>query len=183
MKSVFKAAGAAATAAAFFFASVLPASSADSGTVQAKVTVASPCLTITGAITSMGSLDFGTLPFSTTSGNSGKGVGAGRVENCAATAENFSVRGTNAVGTDATWTLVDPRPNNVCSAGINKYLVTPTKSPVATGNVGLSLADQLLVNVPASQWVDLSVGLSMPCSGSDGAGQNMSFQIIYTASL
>lgn len=171
-----------AVTAASFALSALPALSAESGTVNAKVTVASPCLKVSfvGGLTS---IDWGTQPFSTPSGSSGGGQGVGTVDNCASSAENFSVKGTDATATDATWTLVDPRPGNVCTAGVNKYMVTAEKSPIASGNVALSLANQLLVNVGAGQSVDLHPYLYMPCSGSDGAGKAMTFQIVYTASL
>jgi hypothetical protein len=168
-----------AVTVACFVLSAVPAFSADSGTVNAKVTVASPCLQISfaGGLTS---IDYGTRPFSTSTSVSSSGWDAGTVDNCAGSAENFSVKGTDATATDANWTLVDPLP---CSAGVNKYTVTVDKSPLASGSVALSITNQLLVNVGAGQSVALHPYIYMPCSGSDGAGKTMNFQIVYTASL
>src|SRR4051794_3582673 len=86
--------------------SVLPASGAESGTVNAKVTIAAPCLTV-GVVSLTGAtvLDMGTQQL---------GLGSSfanfmSLTNCSTTAENISARGTNATSTTsaATWALHD----------------------------------------------------------------------------
>jgi len=166
-------------------ASAVPAFSADNGTVNAKVTVAAPCLTVslTAGATQ---LDFGTTPFG---GGSSYSNGIS-LTNCASAAENISARGTNATSTTSTasWTLQDsPR---TCPSTPNVYvLATQAWNSDGTLTLGpgsatfLSTSDKPLVSglSPGSRPVFTSI--SVPCPGSAGAGETMSFQFIYTASL
>lgn len=161
--------------------SAAPAYAADSGTVQATVTAASPCILLdTGAI------DFGTAPFST-SGNEvvRQGTPNVSISSCGASDEQLLVRGTDAASQDpnsqASWTLVaqsiacDPNQSQP-----NRYALD-----VSANNVSafLSSANVSLVTVPGGQQVVASHQIHMPCSGSSGAGQTMGTQIAYTATF
>jgi hypothetical protein len=175
----------------FLILSAEPALGNESASVTARVTVASPCITVSlenGA----SSVDFGTLGFSTD-----QILGAGiddsaSLANCSSQSENISVRGTDATSStsSATWVLKD---TFNCSAGeINRYRVAPAvfaTNPQSNGgqpvsnSMWLKTTDQALYTAAASASNPASLMLTMPCTGSDGAGTSMNFQVIYTASL
>jgi hypothetical protein len=179
MKRLIAGAAGLAVAAAYFVMSALPAFSADSATVNAKVTVASPCIAVQVA---GGSIDFGTLTFSTPTTVVRPGNGNTTITNCATTNENISARGTDATGANATWTLIGTLFPSPCTYGTDKYGLDVDK--VAPGAVALTTQDQLLGSAPAGQIQHpFNTFIYMPCTGSGGAGQTMNFQIIYTASL
>jgi hypothetical protein len=176
-----------AVAASYFVLSGLPAFGADSGTVNAKVAVASPCVTV-GPGTGV---DFGTLEFASTpqqvQGNQGNGTST--VSNCSPSGENIFVRGTNAAGASgASWSLVArTQPVGTCDLGTNKYVlkVNAYDSTWTTlfGGVDATPTSQALFQSGAGATANIDYDLWMPCSGSGGAGETMSFQIIYTATL
>jgi hypothetical protein len=179
MKRLIAVASALAVATGYFVLSALPAFSADTGTVNAKVTVASPCIAVQVA---GGSIDFGTLTFSTPTTVVRPGNGNTTITNCATTNENISARGTDATGANATWTLVGTLFPYPCTHGTDKYGLDVEK--VGPGAVALTTQDQLLGNAPPGQVQHpFNTTIFMPCTGSSGAGQTMNFQIVYTASL
>jgi hypothetical protein len=175
MKRPITVACALALGASYFMLSALPASSADSGAVSAKVTVASPCITITD------SLDFGVKAFSKTWAPPDSAFGtSSSYANCSAGSENVSFRGTDAKSqtSSATWTLVGYTPN----CGTNQYLLTVAKQGASSGDYALK-TDQPLETAAAGATRTLNLGLVMPCTGSSGAGETMTLQYIFTAAL
>jgi hypothetical protein len=190
MKRLIAIAGALTVAGAYFVLSALPALSADSGTVDASVSVAAPCLTVVVNGPFGPQLNFGTRGFTTPTAVSGTNVtSAVSVTNCSTGAESAYVRGTDARSTtsSATWTLqsgVYP-----CSVGANKYsLETHLRKadgtfPSGTGYAALTATNQLLESGVGPGSRDADIALAMPCSGSDGAGETMAFQITYSAAL
>lgn len=176
MRRTLALAGGLAIAAAYFALSALPALSADTGTVNAQVTVATACITLDKTL-----LDFGSLSFSQP--NQGGTSQPLTVTNCGSAAKLFG-RGTdakNGAGT-ITWTLVDGDP---CTVGINHYASSLGGSTPSWG-VLLSTADkQLLGNslLGSGSAATMGNGLLMPCTGSSGSGQIMSWQIVFTATL
>lgn len=187
MKRLITVAGGMAVALAYSALSALPAFSADTATVEAKVTVTAPCITVAVTWPSAPTLDFGSSLFTTpTQPGGGSLMDAISVTNCAPGIENVLVRGTDATSTttSSTWTLQNSLAT--CSAGLDKYAL---EADMADGNgahnspaVKLELTNQLLGNIPPGTR-GVTPRLWMPCTGSKGAGETMSFQLIFTASL
>jgi type 1 fimbria pilin len=149
-----------------------PAFGDDEGTVSAQVTVAAPCIQITPT-----QVDFGSLGFSSSSANP---VSASRplsATNCGATAD-LLVHGSNAVSaTGATWALqpdgqVCPTPNNYVQR-------------VGSGAVSIPLdtQDRNLRQLAGGETADVNALVLMPCVGSSGSGEAMTFSYVFTAVL
>jgi hypothetical protein len=145
-----------------------PALAADSVTVDASVSVVGPCLTTTTNV-----LDFGQL--SLQSGSS-QPID---YTNCSGTVEHVFARGTDAGGGGggADWFLDDsgtPCPD----LGLNRYrLQTFTGFLIGT-------TDREIDEVEAgSDGSANGLALFMPCAGSDGIGQTLTFQVIFTATF
>lgn len=154
----------------------ITALSAESGTVDAQVIVATPCI-----IVSPTALDFGTLSF-TTIAVQGYSPRAIQLQNCGNSPEQMYVRGTDATVAGTTvWSLV---PADPCSGGLNEYFLRARDNSNTGPFVGLDKTDQFLETVGAG-----SIGLTnelqlvMPCTGSDGAGQTVNFQAVFTATF
>lgn len=152
-----------------------PALAADNGTVDAQVTVATPCIIVTPDF-----VDFGTLPF-TPSAYDTRGVGTAPLgyESCSGIEETVFARGSDATGTSATWTLsrdgypcLNPSPN-LYRLWLN-----------AQTSLSLSTQDQQLEVVAAgAPGTVTALNIHMPCAGSDGAGELMSLQVVFTATF
>jgi hypothetical protein len=158
-----------AASAALIFGTAAPTFAAETGTVDATVTVATPCINVLTP-----TLDFGTLPFS--SGNVlGSAQQAFRYENCGEAAEHIWAAGTDAVGTSATWTL-SGLPPAACNGTLNVYSVD-------AANYNLTNQAQDIESLAAGDTNFHTAVLYMPCVGSDGAGATMSFRILLTATF
>jgi len=154
-----------------------PTLAAGTGIVSAQITVDAPCLTL-----STTSIDLGHAAFST-------GTPVARTQSvtytsCSTTTERITARATDASSTtgSAQWTLVTPTP--ICpDAGPDKYAVIVLK--LDNSYLSLSKAfDVMLEDLPGSGAGAYSrAGLFMPCTGSSGSGETMSFQITYTATF
>jgi len=143
------------------------------GTVSAQVTVAAPCVTVGPNI------DYGTKGFSTATVPSSS-TGVSSYTNCSSEPERIYVRGSNAVSTSstATWQVTGTDP---CSVGVNRYYHGVGDD---TGGANLSTTDQLInPSAAAGATKTLYATMTMPCSGSDGAGETMTFSIVVTASF
>jgi hypothetical protein len=162
-----------AIAALAFAASAIPAFGDGSGTVSATVTAAAPCITVSNT-----SLDFGALPFSTPDAVSTKRLpeGASNVASCSAQSERLFVHGTDATGPSASWTLAGASAGP-CIVGPNKYGLS------LRFNFEVVPSDVQFATLPAGQSTSPEFGLTMPCTGSDGAGQTLSFQYVFTATF
>lgn len=154
------------------------AAATDNGTVEAQVTVAAPCITV-GA-----GLDYGTMRFSTATGTGTSYSVGGRTtsySNCSSQSQLIYARGTNAQSStsDAIWELT--RNTVSCPTDLNKYRVTAqTDEPI----VSLEHTDQLIDSAAAAGVTQtVTAGLTMPCSGSLGAGETMTYAIIVTATF
>jgi len=142
--------------------------------VNATVTVASPCLTVTPPV-----LDFGTLPFSFP-GDVGHDTRTVNVNNCGANDERLFARSTDAsLAGQPVWTL-SPTNSTPC---LNHYSVRAYQSAGQTA-IDLSTSDAALDILAAggSSFYD-SLVLIMPCTGSTGAGEVVSFNVTYTATF
>ena len=162
----------------------MPAFTADSGTIAVSITAqapATPCLTVTP-----GTVDFGTLPFST---NAGAGLSSGdadiTVNNCGTAGQNILAATTDATGPGGSWTplayngTIDP-----CTAQNRFYLdifgftvpalyMTGTPAPVLQAAGGPAA-----VFPPGSKGFRLSI--VMPCQGSNGAGSAKTLTATFT---
>jgi hypothetical protein len=152
------------------------AAAADSGTVSAQVTVAAPCITVGP------NLDFGTARF--TQGSTPIPTRSTSYSNCSEWAQRIYARGTDAVSATsaATWQLspfINCDPNGL---RLNEFILTLR---TASGSTTLSDSSDTLFDeaAPAGATRALGTELIMPCSGSDGAGETMTFSIILTATF
>jgi len=174
--------------AALVAALVLGAPSAvlgeSSGTVPAQVEVAAPCITIDAP----GSVDYGTLAFSTdpNSPRIKRGSPDLGFNNCGVGDEHVFVNGMDARDTfptpdppTAVWSLVG---GSTCPQ-LNQYRINVSQ-PTTTGT-GIVLSNELqeLEVLGAGAADQQSTDLFMPCSGSDGAGKTMGFFITLTATF
>lgn len=167
----------------------LPAFSDNSGVLNAKVSVASTCVTV-----APGSIDFGTLPF-TSSTSGGGGISSGSqsitVTNCSEGAENFLGKGYDAHGAGpsslASWSLYQYSDSHIvptpCSLGVNKYEagiggVFPDFTYLGTTDSALNGS---WASAAAGEAKNGTAKLNMPCQGSVGVGEIMGFQLVVTA--
>jgi hypothetical protein len=168
----------AAAAGTVFAASAVPVFSADTGTVTATVTAAAPCLTISGA----SSVDFGTGAFSDAQSQPTqltKPVGTATLNNCSGAGEQIFARATNATGDavpPAVWSLTTAA--HPCSGGADKFAASTRD---AAGDVALDLINSPFVSLDPNEARGVGFSILMPCAGSSGAGQTMSFSYVYTA--
>jgi hypothetical protein len=159
-----------------FAASATPGFGGDTGTVAATVTVAAPCLVIDSE-----TIDFGVKAFSTPDATVSAAGGNG-YQNCGPSSEKVLARGTNATSTSgppATWTLQSDDP---CSAGPNTYKLRATVGAAVPYVLSTTSVEIDTLTTPGEHRV-VNTDLYMPCSGSDGAGQQMAFQYVFTATF
>lgn len=188
MKRLLPLAAGLGVAATVFVASALPAFGGDGGTANLRVTAAAPCLTVDAE-----TVEFGVQPFHSGSlaAPGYSGTPTIKVTNCSALEANVYGRGTDATGASATWTLAT---SYLCSSGhLNKYALEVWDGPMRIAGAhatALTTANQALYNDagqqaawPAGYSQDQRAVIYMPCTGSDGAGEEMSMQIVYTATF
>jgi hypothetical protein len=148
-----------------------PAFGDDVGTVSAQVSVAAPCLQVTP-----GQLDFGTLGFSQSNANLTGGTQPVTATNCGSAAHLLG-HGSNATSTaGTTWTL-DPTGDTICP-DLNRYGQRIDTGPVS---ITLTAQDRTLRDLAAAEAASLNAIVVMPCAGSAGAGQTMTFSYVFTA--
>ena len=156
-----------------------PAAAADSATVDAEVSIIAPCLTV-----STSAIDFGATLFS----RPDVPWGATRsisYRDCSGSGEYIFGRATNASetgGGSGSWQL--SASNLDCSdLGPNKFGLR-VQSTTPFSETALLVVDQQLEHIGADALGSINtVLLRTPCTGSDGSGATMSFQIIFTASF
>ena len=179
MNRTIKLGGAAVLVAVALLASTTgSALGAGNGTVSAQVTVASgACLTLgTNAV------NYGTQPFSMPSSPSSQQTGLFALASCSSSTEQISAEGTNATGNaGASWTLKQSTAD-LCTLNLDQY-ESNAKDP-GVGAVPLGSLSYANLGSPysAGEVRQVSVGMTMPCTGSSGAGQTMSFQYLFLAS-
>lgn len=163
-------------AAVFAAVWIIPATAtyaSDNGTVDAQVTVAMPCLEITDPTTT---IDFGTLHFSPSTDTLVQANTSVTYHNCSGAEARVWAQGTDAQGTTATWGLDNPLSGGPCEWGVNRYRLT---LGVVLGTTAVEIDSALAGDASASKLYYLT----MPCAGSDGAGETMSFQLTLTATF
>jgi hypothetical protein len=158
--------------------SALPALAAENGTVDAQVTVATPCILVDPP-----SIDFGSLPFrSPTNPVISSLSPLIQLTNCGAGPEQMFGRGTDAtIGGNPVWTL---GPYGPCSGGLNEYSLRAVSDYDIAHPIALTTTDQVLdIAAGGNPFAVRRLDLVMPCTGSDGVGQIVTFQAIFTATF
>ena len=171
----------AAACAAAFAASALPAfGNGSSGTINATISVAAPCITVGPSTT----VAFPSVPFNSMSTTEDISF-----VNCSTVKTRVHVMGTDAVGPTATWELIEGLPTACGHDAYRLFMrhgnnesryyttqVTKLNAPFRDLESFAVMFDPGVANTTYSQ-------LYMPCAGSNGGGEEMAFQIVLTASL
>jgi Tol biopolymer transport system component len=152
-----------------------PASSATVGAVSADVTVAASAACLELSTTSV---SFGTLPLGSTNAPATPGID---VSNCSAEPETMLARGTDATGTNASWTLTDAAATCETTLGLDAYRLGLDPGPL--GSLVQLSADNKTLSDAAAPGAVLSntAVIDTACSGSSGAGTTMTMQIVFVA--
>jgi hypothetical protein len=183
----------AALAAAALAMTAVPAFTADTGTVAVTVTAqaaATPCITVAPT-----TLNFGTLAFSTAGTLSQRFIGgAGNsptVANCGSADQFMTLATTNATGTSGSWTPTgSPYGTNPCPA-VNSFNITGHREVDANQGIRLTSTPRLVLGVGGTTAYLQAPGgsdnfgftLDMPCQGSNGAGEQKSLTLTFTAAV
>ena len=160
--------------------------------VPVSVSTMAACITVSGGFS------FGTLPFSTSSAAStGLSGATAAITDCAGTAQTILGSVSNLTGTTGSWAPIDPATTsgdagNPCLVssgaltdrfflaigGGNDATTAPVGSPVLT-----SVEAELGPLDAGSTDFPLGAGISMPCTGSTGAGESMTGTVTLTATV
>jgi hypothetical protein len=183
----------AALAAAALAATAVPAFTADTGTVAVTVTAqaaATPCITVAPT-----TLDFGTLAFSTAGVLSRRFIGGSgtspTVTNCGTADQFMTLATSNASGPSGSWTPTGAADGtNPCPA-VNSFNITGHREADANQGIRLTSSPVLVPAVggigPYIQGPGVSDNfgftLNMPCQGSNGAGEQKSLTLTFTAAV
>jgi hypothetical protein len=170
-----------AVAVAYFVLSASPSLGDSVGTINATVTVSAPCITIETT-----SVDFGSMPFQSKSIPAGGSLSlktladASSYTNCSGATEQVFERGTDAKSksSTATWSLA-ATPVDPCLAGPDQYVLGIGPN----AQYSTTTTNQLLASATPNVTEKLSVSIRMPCIGSSGAAEQMSFQYVLTAAF
>jgi hypothetical protein len=154
---------------------------AEQGAVDASVDVQNPaaCIILEGTV-----IDFGVQRFSTPSQIEDSTPNtATEVTNCSGSAADLVVRSTKATNEAGTveWTPV-PNPST-CNTGPNTFAHAVL---LGVSGVVLTETNQSLLSpsqFPDGQQLPFAHVLAMPCTGSDGNGETMSWAVTFTAIL
>ena len=169
-------------------ASAAPAFTADSGTLTVSITArapAAPCLTVTP-----GTVNFGTLPFSA---NANSGLSEGEADitanNCGTAGQNLLGSTSNATGPGGSWTpLALGSSFNPCVALDRFYLsifgfTTPALYMTGTAAPVLASLGGPPAVFPAGDAKVFRLTFTMPCQGSNGAGETKTLSATFTATV
>lgn len=154
-----------------------PVAGQSSGTVGASVSVPSDgsCLTIDAW-----EVWFGELPFSQPGAPSmGSSTPMYTVSNCGTLDISVLIRGSDAMGTSAWWTMTDDV--MLWESCPPDAFVTDFDSALGTGDFLSPYYDKSFGMLEAGVGALVNHNLGMPCQGSSGSGQIMWFNIFYTA--
>jgi len=155
-----------------------PAAAADSGTVPGSVTAEA----VVAFFLVDGTYEFGGQPFATPNAAAAphRSATLAGLTNCGSGTQDVFVRGTDATGDGApaaSWALdpaVRSAPCKLDSFGLG---VSNPGLPAQA----VSLLDSAFLSVLPGISVDAAADLYMPCTGSSGGGETMTFSVVYTA--
>jgi hypothetical protein len=152
--------------------STTPGMAADSGAVDAQVTISqsAACIELSVSAISFGTLALGAEDIS--------GSPTISVSNCADADATILASGTNATGTNATWNLVDSAATCANTLGLDNYhLALATPLIVTT----LSTSNKEVATLAAAASIEHVARIWTACPGSSGVGETMSMRISYLA--
>jgi hypothetical protein len=160
------------------------AAPSNSGSVVGTVTAlgGGACLQLSNTAVS-----FGSLPFSTrTQGSSAQGIPTPTFQNCGNFNETISISGSDASGVNTFWQLSSKYAGNPCvdpanGPQINVYGLVIDAPPV--GPVRITKEATPISTYGAGVTTPLALQLDMPCIGSSGDGQIVSFSVNLTAAV
>ena len=152
--------------------STTPGMAADSGTVDAQVTISesAACIELSVSAISFGTLALGAEDVS--------GSPAISVSNCADADATILASGTNATGASGTWNLVDSTATCANTLGLDNYHLGLATPEIVTT---LSTSNKEVASLAAAASIDHVARIWTACPGSLGAGETMSMQISYVA--
>jgi hypothetical protein len=99
------------------------------------------------------------------------------VTNCGTQSETILVRGTSATASGTTWDLTGGDP---CAAGPDKFGLSLT---IAELSLRVGAANKTVGTLAPGQTLTRRARILMACSGSSGAGQTLTAQLVFTATL
>jgi hypothetical protein len=152
--------------------STTPGMAADSGTVDAQVTISASAACIELSVTS---ISFGTVALGAEDVSGSPTIG---VSNCADADATILASGTDATGTNATWNLVDSTATCANTLGLDNYHLALATPVIVTK---LSTSNKEVATLAAAASIDHVARIWTACPGSSGVGQTMSMQINYLA--
>lgn len=157
----------------------VPVSALPSGSVDATVTVEGPCLTVPTT-----PVNFGPVGFSQASANTTKQALSFLLSNCGSQTIDLYAKASDATGDGgASWTLSGWDGSALmCDGAIDMYGAGVKEGVSST--LWLSTSDALYTKaVAALGTVTTYPNLLMPCTGSSGVGETMSFSYTFTGVL
>jgi len=156
----------------------VPSMGADTGTVTNTVTTPAPCMTLDQA-----TLDWGTIAFNPLGVPVETAYQVVNIGDCSDQAQNLLVAGTAATSSTsvAEWQLAAI---SLCGPLTDLYQVMADN--VGDTDPGIPLEDAFFQNiggVPAFGTVGVEIGLTMPCEGSSGQGETMTFGVDFLVTI
>ena len=182
-----------AIAAASLVVGAVPAFTADNGSVTVTITAqpaAAPCITIAPT-----TLDFGTLPFSSAGTLSRRFIGGAgtspTVTSCGTAGQTMTITGSNAGGTSGSWTISGAADGTNPCPTIDQFNLTGHREADANQEIRLTTSPVLIRDVGGVQPYVQGPGLAdnfgftlnMPCQGSNGAGEQKTLTVTFTAAV
>jgi hypothetical protein len=157
-----------------FGASAVPAFSGDTAVVTAKISAAAPCVQVTPS-----AVDFGSANFSTDSAASYSKTQQVDVTNCGSSAQQLFGRANDANGPRSTWNLV----TTATCPGSNTYGIREGTSAGGATNPIASDLGVLAASMASGDKRPEVLRVLMPCTGSTGGDETMTFNVTFVATL
>jgi hypothetical protein len=148
-------------------------------TVTATLRIASSCLVVSPTTVDFGSLEFTQPAGMRPNGAPAEATAAVTIRNCSTQNQSVLVRGGPAVGTGVVWGHAPPGAD-VC-VGPNLF-IQGVRDGSGTAK-RLTIVDQVFKSLPAGGTEPVTLTLTPPCSGSTGAGQQLSVKYTFVATL
>ncbi|MGD9891342.1 MAG: hypothetical protein AB7R89_01970 [Dehalococcoidia bacterium] len=160
----------------------LPPAAGQSGpeaTVTATLRIASSCLIVSPTEVDFGSLEFTQPAGMRSSAAPSEATAAVTIRNCSSQGQSILVRGGPAVGPGVIWGHAPPGAD-VCLAP--NLFIQGVRDSSGTAK-RLTIVDQVFKSLPAGATDPVTLTLIPPCSGSTGAGREVSVKYTFTATL
>ena len=158
----------------------IPAGAAPSGDVEATVTVEGPCVSVSAT-----AVDFGAVGFSQSATNTEDTAGSFTVTNCSSQQQDMYGAATDATGDVAgSWTLNEWDESALaCTWGPDNFGAGLTQVGNSAEWWLSSTADTFMYVEAAASIGTIVPHVLMPCTGSSGVGETMTFSYTITGVL